>query len=87
MHGNVWEWCKDHCHDNYDGAPDDGRAWVDRDKGADRVIRGGSWDYIAVDCRSAGRDGHRPTAQSDCGFRLVRLLSSPKIPENRSFRS
>ncbi|PJB61887.1 MAG: hypothetical protein CO096_27115, partial [Armatimonadetes bacterium CG_4_9_14_3_um_filter_66_14] len=29
MLGNVWEWCEDHWHDDYDGAPEDGRAWVD----------------------------------------------------------
>ncbi len=28
MHGNVWEWCQDDWHENYEGAPTDGSARV-----------------------------------------------------------
>jgi formylglycine-generating enzyme required for sulfatase activity len=31
LHGNVWEWCADPLHDNYNGAPGDGRAWDEKD--------------------------------------------------------
>ncbi|MEB3825989.1 formylglycine-generating enzyme family protein, partial [Phormidium sp. CCY1219] len=46
MHGNVWEWCQDTWHANYNGAPSDGSAW---DWGGDsgyRMRRGGSWNFI-----------------------------------------
>jgi formylglycine-generating enzyme required for sulfatase activity len=57
MHGNVWEWCEDHWHDNYQGAPTDGSAWIDlnAEKNAERVMRGGSWIYSPRFCRSATR--------------------------------
>jgi formylglycine-generating enzyme required for sulfatase activity len=29
MHGNVFEWCQDSYHSNYNGAPTDGSAWTD----------------------------------------------------------
>ena len=43
MLGNVWEWCEDAWHDNYEGAPTDGSAWAG--EGRHRVYRGGSWAY------------------------------------------
>jgi len=54
MHGNVWEWCSDKWHGNYNGAPTDGSSW---ETGTDnnRVRRGGSWNHDAVLCRSAVR--------------------------------
>jgi formylglycine-generating enzyme required for sulfatase activity len=54
MHGNVWEWCSDRLHSNYNGAPTDGSSW--ETGGSDYgVLRGGSWPYVAVCCRSAFR--------------------------------
>ncbi|MFN0085486.1 MAG: formylglycine-generating enzyme family protein [Blastocatellia bacterium] len=76
MHGNVWEWCEDDWHDSYEGAPADGRAWVDRpDRGALRVDRGGGDSNCAVFCRSATRDGvSRGFHAHDIGFRILRTL-------------
>lgn len=37
MHGNVWEWCLDHWHDNYNGAPTDGSAWLENRSGEERL--------------------------------------------------
>jgi formylglycine-generating enzyme required for sulfatase activity len=31
MHGNLLEWCLDDWHESYEGAPGDGRAWIDND--------------------------------------------------------
>ncbi|MEG4576049.1 formylglycine-generating enzyme family protein [Microcoleus sp. N3A4] len=55
MHGNVMEWCSDRWHDRYNGAPTDGISW-ETGTDEDRVLRGGSWDFSAVLCRSAVRN-------------------------------
>jgi len=76
MHGNVWEWVEDDWHDNYDGAPLDGQAWIDNPRAAARVIRGGSWNYDARDCRSASRDYDAPEyRRAGLGFRLARSVA------------
>ncbi len=72
MHGNVWEWCRDHWHSSYEGAPMDGRAWVTDGDDASRVIRGGSWFYSPRNCRSASRFSSDPDGRGDdIGFRVV----------------
>ena len=74
--GNVWEWCQDNWHDNYKGAPDDGRAWVGDPRGAYRVFRGGGWGSNAQICRSASRNYGLPDSRNaDLGFRLARSVS------------
>ncbi len=73
MHGNVWEWCADHWHDNYEGAPEDGGAWIDSDSDIhSRLLRGGSWSFYPDICRSASRSLYYPDDRSnDFGFRVV----------------
>jgi len=72
MHGNVWEWCLDHWHDSYEGAPTDGTAWLSPNESAPRVQRGGSWiDYPRL-CRSAYRRfADIANYDLDIGFRVV----------------
>src|SRR5262245_31093885 len=76
MHGNVVEWCEDGWHDSYNGAPTDGRAWVDiSGRASFRVYRGGNWNSEAVYCRSAARNGGIPddrTGNLGVGFRISR---------------
>ena len=43
MAGTVLEWCEDYWHWDYNGAPNDGSAWVVNLHGKSRIIRGGSW--------------------------------------------
>ncbi len=76
MHGNVWEWCKDH-YGEYDQIPTDGSAFSAEEKGASRVIRGGSWVYQPAHCRSHWRDKVVPTDWVyNIGFRVC--CSAPK---------
>jgi formylglycine-generating enzyme required for sulfatase activity len=65
MHGNVGEWCADHWHDTYEGAPEDGRAWVDEkaSEGEHRLLRGGSWNRLPRLCRSAFRHNYPPVSR------------------------
>ena len=77
VHGNVWEWCFDHWHDNYAGAPDDCRPWLEKDDLEllrERVMRGGSWNSEAVECSAACRSFSAPHVTDEkLGFRVVCL--------------
>jgi formylglycine-generating enzyme required for sulfatase activity len=71
MSGNVWEWCEDKWHSNYEGAPDDGSAW-ETGESSFRVFRGGSWNDDAQICRVACRLSDCPEHRFRAvGFRLV----------------
>ena len=86
MHGNVWEWCSDVWHENYNGAPVDGSAWDDLDKNHlinlrqklndndnhSRLLRGGSWHTFRGAAVRPFRDG-LPLANRNylIGFRVA----------------
>jgi len=77
MHGNIWEWTADAWHWTYEGAPTNGRPWIEAHGGGveRRVVRGGSWNGGPKFLRSANRHwippGHRFNL---IGFRVARNL-------------
>ncbi len=74
MSGNVWEWVEDCWHDNYQGAPVDGSAWVSGGDCGIRVLRGGSFVEDPAGVRPAIRTGAAFRETIGGGFRLVRTL-------------
>ncbi|MDE5086288.1 MAG: SUMF1/EgtB/PvdO family nonheme iron enzyme [Trichodesmium sp. St16_bin2-tuft] len=72
MHGNIWEWCADEWHDNYNGAPIDGSIWLNGNQDGS-PLRGGSWVNYPNTCRSAIRNYYvrRDDYDDPSGFRVV----------------
>jgi formylglycine-generating enzyme required for sulfatase activity len=76
MHGNVWQWVEDAYHDSYEGAPNDGSAWIARDDIGRRVIRGGAWHNGPSGLRAPIRAwSSTPDRSYDLGFRIGRTLT------------
>ncbi|MBC6995555.1 formylglycine-generating enzyme family protein [Neolewinella lacunae] len=74
LSGNVWEWCEDDWHENYNNHPLGSEAWVDdpAERAEGRVQRGGSWSDYAGYCRCAFRYLRRPGFRCfNLGFRLA----------------
>ncbi|BAY27396.1 hypothetical protein NIES2100_72200 [Calothrix sp. NIES-2100] len=80
MHGNLWEWCLDDWHSNYEGAPTDSSAWFNDNNNLSQkqgiaLLRGGSWIVVPNGCRSASRLylywAVRDYVFSFVGFRVV----------------
>ncbi len=69
MHGNVWEWCEDLYGDYPSGGITDPKG---SENGPGYIVRGGSWNCVAADCRSADRRVGNPENRIiDVGFRVL----------------
>ena len=75
MGGNVFEWCQSGCCEPYPG----GIALDPQGPAeADRVIRGGSWMFTALACKSAIRGGWGATdPENSIGFRVLLAPGQP----------
>ncbi|MBX3331147.1 MAG: formylglycine-generating enzyme family protein [Nitrospira sp.] len=77
LSGNVYEWVQDCWHGNYEGAPEDGSAWLEENDGVcgRRMIRGGSWDDRPMQLRAWGRNwNYADDRNTYLGFRLAQDL-------------
>ena len=74
MAGNVWQWVQD-CYDDYKDAPTDGSASISGDCNR-RVVRGGAWNLIPRDLRTAVRGRNSSDDRSNVlGVRVGRTLT------------
>lgn len=72
MHGNVWEWCFDDWHDDYNNAPPNSYPWITSITNSTKLLRGGAWLNQPRYCRSAYRLKYEPNLGLNyMGLRVV----------------
>ena len=74
--GNVDVWVEDCDHPDYNGAPDDGSAWIQGGNCGYRMVRGGSWLEAPKSLRSGHRDLQATGFRfSNYGIRIGRTIN------------
>jgi iron(II)-dependent oxidoreductase len=78
MAGSLWEWTST-IYSAYPYDPSDGRENLN-DRSSARTLRGGAWNWIALDARTTGRDNPVQPSSDWYGFRCARDYVEGDLP-------